>query len=425
MALILGIASSHDASACVFRDGKLIAAIAEERLSRLKSDGGRLPDRAIDAVLAAAGAQRRDVDVIATIYGHFPEAYFRRETLGKEIERRVSRMLKWARRAPNRTQFSSSNLLKHLRIHGGAFESHFRRQTFLSGEGFRADAEVRFYDHHLTHAIAAGFYSGYEEAAVITVDGEGDLDIHHTAGIYRHGRLDTRRVSNTPGNSPGFFYESITKLLGFRPLRHEGKILGLAAFGDPVPLAVAFAKALRANSARNDFDSDFARLPQAYDRRHAYLASLLPGQRREDVAAAAQAVLEESVVSVCRSFLAETGLRKIALNGGVFANVKLNQRLAALPEVDALFVFPGMSDTGNSIGAALLALEDLAPGYCQREQTPLRDVYWGPGWTEAQIRAVLEERGLEYARLEQGALLDQAAGAIHAGQVVGWFQGRM
>jgi carbamoyltransferase len=425
LSLILGIASSHDASACVFRDGRLAAAIGEERLTRIKCDGGRLPQLAIDHVLAAAGATRRDVDVVATIYGHFPERYFRRETTAKEIERWLSRAVKRVTGSAKATNFSSSNLLKHLRANGGEFERHFRRSRFLEGEGFRPDAQVHFHDHHLTHAAAAAFYAGTQEAAVVTLDGEGDLDQHFTASVWRGGRLERRRVSDTPGNSPGFFYEAITKLLGFTPLRHEGKVLGLAAMGDPRPLLPAMRRALRASEDGRDFDSDFANRPGAYEQRYSYLESIVKGQEREAVAAAAQQALEDAVLPVCRSFLAECGLRRLALNGGVFANVKLNQRLAALAEVDSVFVFPGMSDTGNSIGAALLSLESRQRGFLDKHQHPLESVYWGPEFTPDQIAAELGRRGLAGERLDRSALIEQAAQAIHRGKVVGWFQGRM
>jgi carbamoyltransferase len=402
-----------------------LAAIAEERLTRVKCDGGRLPQRAIDHVLAAAGATRRDVDVVATIYGHFPERYFRRETLAKEIERRISRAARRLAGKEKATQFSSSNLLKHLRDHGGDFERHFRRARFLDGEGFHPDARVQFHDHHLTHAAAAAFYCGAGAAAVITLDGEGDLDQHFTASVWQNGRLERRRVSDTPGNSPGFFYETITKLLGFTPLRHEGKVLGLAAMGDPARLLGAMRRALRASADGRDFDSDFARQPGAYDRRNEYLAAVVAGQPREAVAAAAQAALEDAVLPVCRSFLAECGLRRVALNGGVFANVKLNQRLAALPEVESLFVFPGMSDTGNSIGAALLSLEADAPGWMARHGEALENVYWGPRFAAEDIGREIRRRDLRAETLERAALIERAARAIHGGQVVGWFQDRM
>jgi carbamoyltransferase len=425
LSLILGIASSHDASACVFRDGKLVAAIAEERLTRIKCDGGRLPQQAVDHVLAAAGATRRDVDVVASIYGHFPERYFRRETAAKELERRLVRAARHLAGRPKATHFSSSNLLKHLRAHGGRFERHFRREAFLEGEGFRADAAVHFHDHHLTHAAAAAVYSGAGEAAVITLDGEGDLDQHFTASVWQGGRLERRRVSDTPGNSPGFFYEAITKLLGFMPLRHEGKVLGLAAMGDPRPLLGAMRRALRASDDGRDFDSDFAHRPQAYDLRFSYLESVVKGQKRESVAAATQQALEDAVLPVCRSFIAECGLRRLALNGGVFANVKLNQRLAALPEVERIFVFPGMSDTGNSIGAALLSIEAASAGWMAAHEHALHDVYWGPGFADAQILGAIEKAGLRAESLDESGVIERAAQAIHAGQVVGWFQGRM
>ena len=425
MPVILGLASSHDASACVFRDGQLVAAIAEERLSRIKCDGGRLPQGAIDHVLSAAGATRRDVDVIATIYGHFPERYFRRETAAKELERRLVRAARSLAGKAKATNFSSSNLLKHLRAHGGAFEEHFRRARFLEGEGFRPDAAVHFHDHHATHAAAAAFYSGAREAAVITLDGEGDLDQHFTASVWQAGRLERRRVSDTPGNSPGFFYEAITKLLGFTPLRHEGKVLGLAAMGDPQPLLGAMRRALRASADGRDFDSDFARQPQAYDRRFSYLESVVKGQKRESVAAATQQALEDAVLPVCRGFLAECGQRVVALNGGVFANVKLNQRLAALPEVERIFVFPGMSDTGNSLGAALLSIESSSPGWMQSRAHALEDVYWGPEYSPGHIREEIARCGLRAELLDPAAMVERAAQAIHAGQVVGWFQGRM
>jgi carbamoyltransferase len=129
-------------------------------------------------------------------------------------------------------------------------------------------------------------------------------------------------------------------------------------------------------------------------------------------------------VELVRNYLAETGLRRVALNGGVFANVKLNQRIAALPEVDSLFVFPAMSDTGNSVGAALLQLSRRQPER-MRGTRPLHDVYWGPAYGEAEILAALRAAGLEGEKLEEATLVERAARAMHQGRVVGWFQGRM
>jgi carbamoyltransferase len=217
----------------------------------------------------------------------------------------------------------------------------------------------------------------------------------------------------------------VTELLGFRPLRHEGKVLGLAAFGDPKPLYDAFKRALRMSADGTGFESDFSNMERAIDKRKAYIAAAIKGHSRENVAAAAQTVFEEAIVGVVRNFMRETGQRHLAVNGGVFANVKLNQRIAALPEVERLFVFPGMSDTGNSVGAAVMVLDKLEPGYLARSAQALRDVYLGPGFTNAEIQVELDRRGLKYERLDDDALVERTAQAIHAGVVVGWFQGRM
>jgi carbamoyltransferase len=217
----------------------------------------------------------------------------------------------------------------------------------------------------------------------------------------------------------------VTEFLGFRPLRHEGKVLGLAAFGDAEPLRASLRRALRLGKDGCTLTSYFASGASGLDRRKAYIAEVIKGHSREDVAAATQAVFEEAIVGLVRNFMRETGQRRLAVNGGVFANVKLNQRIAALPEVERLFVFPGMSDTGNSVGAALMALDKLEPGYLARKAHTLRDVYLGPSHTDVEIRAELDRRGLEYERLDDDALVERTAQAIHRGVVVGWFQGRM
>src|SRR6185503_1035402 len=141
----------------------------------------------------------------------------------------------------------------------------------------------------------------------------------------------------------------------------------------------------------------------------------------EHVAAAAQAVFEDAIVEVARALLARSGQRRLAVNGGVFANVKLNQRLAALPELDRLFVFPAMSDTGNSVGAALFLVQEKNE---QGTAQTLRSVYWGSSWDEKACASALAAAGFAAERLDENALVSRAADAIHAGQVVGWFQGR-
>jgi carbamoyltransferase len=423
MAVILGLASSHDASACVFVDGALVAAVSQERVTRRKNDGFRLPHEALEHALSVARVARRDIDGIATMHSFFPEKFFRRESLAKEIEARVARARKRLRGAGER-QLNVNDLLKRAARRGHGIEPWFRRSRFLAELGFRPDARVRFYDHHATHAITAAWYSGFEDCAVLTIDGVGERNIFHTAGTWSGGRLERLEHSDQLGASPGEYYEAVTEAMGFIPLRHEGKVLGLAAHGDPRKLYAEFGRALRLAPSRRGFDSDFVGRADAYQAREAYLERLVRAHPREDAAAGAQAVFEDALTEVARDLLARTGRRRLAVNGGVFANVRLNQRLAALPELERLFVFPAMSDTGNSVGAALFLLQEMEPPP-RRAPARLADVYWGSAFDEAACARALASAGFACERLGEEALIARAADAIHAGRVVGWFQGRM
>ena len=412
MSVILGLASSHDASACVLVDGALAAAVSLERITRRKNDGARLPLEALEHALEAAGVTRAQVDGVAAIHSFFPERYFRRESLAKELEARLVRLRRERR-------LNVNDQLTRLTTRGEGIGDYFRREEFLAALGLRAGIPVRFYDHHATHAMAAAWYSGFADCAVLTIDGVGELNIHHTASTWSAARLQRLEKSDLLGSSPGEFYEAVTEAMGFIPLRHEGKVLGLAAHGNARKLYGEFRKALRPNAAKNGFDSDFTGRADAYAAREAYLEALVRAHPREEVAAAAQAVFEDAIVEVTRELLARTGKRTLAVNGGVFANVKLNQRLAALAELDRLFVFPAMSDTGNSVGAALFMMQE------QKQPATLRSVYWGSAWSDEDCAKALAAAGLKSEKLPEDALVARAADAIHAGRVVGWFQGRM
>lgn len=422
MSITLGLQTSHEASAVLFEDGRLVAAVSDERLSRIKNDGGELSDLAIDEVLRIGGRSRAEIESLALLYTFFPEEYFVRETWAKELERRVHRFRHRANgRRPNMVL---NNFIERLNARGKKFDAHFKRDAFLRGEGF-GRAQLAFYDHHDSHALPAAYYSGFDACAVITMDGSGDWGINHTSGVFEGGAYRRLHVSDRDGSSAGNFYSHVTRLLGFKAMRHEGKVVGLAAMGDPAPLHAAFSRALRLAADGRTLDSEFVGTPQAEARRHSFMKTSIQGHSRENVSAAAQRVLEEVGVDLVRRLLAETGMRKVALNGGVFANVKLNQRIAQLPEVDGVFVFPAMSDTGNAVGAVLLDMVRRDPAQFAQTRHALEHVYWGPQYGADEIAAELRAQSLEPARLGEDELVARAADAIHAGRVVGWFQGRM
>ncbi|MCF8150359.1 MAG: hypothetical protein K9K30_07605 [Burkholderiaceae bacterium] len=423
--LALGFSNTgHDATAAVFADGRLVAAIAEERLARIKCLGGMIPQRAIDEVLHMAGATRRDVTEIGMMCGYFPENYLRHPSGVLEAKRAMRRL---GRKLRGKAEdiIWTGEVMREALAHGMSYAQCFRSEVFLEQEGFAPETRISFHPHHAVHAVLGGFYSGFGECLVITADGHGDLDEVHSTSVYRNGILEPLSVTDGKGRSPGLFYQTITELLGFRPVRHEGKVLGLAAFGDPAPLLESFRKALRVAPCGTRFDSDFAHPQSADQDRRAYLAGVIQGHSRENIAAAAQQALEDAFVAIVKRQVADTGIGRVALNGGVAANVKLNQRVAALPEVERIFVFPGMSDTGNAVGAALLATEAVTPGFLAREQHALADAYLGPEFGDAEIEQELRSSQLQFTKLDDAALVERAAQAIHEGLVVGWFQGRM
>ena len=422
MTLTLGLHTGHEASAALLEDGRMLAAISNERLSRIKNDGGRLSSEAIDEVLRIAGKGRHDIDRLALLLTFFPEHYFRRESLGKELERRLVRLRRrWSNRDPS--QMLLSGFIERLQARGKRFEDHFLADRFLNEQRFPG-ASANFYDHHDSHAMAAAYYSGFSRCAVVTIDGNGDGNVSHTSGTWVNGQYSRKYVTNALGASPGHFYSHITRLLGFQPLRHEGKIVGLAALGNANLLTSVFRKALAVHADGATFKSDFEGEEDPEDARFEFLKQASVGVAREDVAAAAQQVLEDSVIDLIRRFLDETGERHIALNGGVFANVKLNQRIAALGSVESIFVFPAMSDTGNAVGAALLDLVRADPT-ALKGAGRLDHVYWGPEYSDEEIRRCLDAAGVQAVRLCDDELIERAAAAIHSGKILGWFQGRM
>ena len=281
---------------------------------------------------------------------------------------------------------------------------------------FGLRAPLGFVDHHRCHAASAYFTQADDDCLVATLDCHGD-GLSGTISLASGGRLT--RVAALPATaSLGSFYAAITHHLGFHHHRHEGKVTGLAAYGDPEPARADVERMIAWDPARrrlvtrlgrNQFTA-IARVAGFFSRAYA----------REEIAAAAQRHLERIVVEILRSWLRETGRRRVLLAGGVFGNVKLNQRIHELEGVEQLFIYPNMGDGGCGTGIAMLTAmrETGGPRF-----GPIEHVYLGPGFTEAEIRSEIERAGLAY---EQPAnLAADVARRIHSGQVVGRFDGRM
>jgi carbamoyltransferase len=278
-------------------------------------------------------------------------------------------------------------------------------------------APVTFYDHHYCHATGAYFTSGLTEALVVTLDGGGD-GLSGSVYVGREGSLE-RLATVDSFNSLGNLYSYVTALCGFRAERDEGKITGLAAQGTP-----RHADALRGLVHTDARGRIRYRVPMYHAGAVQRIRKALPADfHPPDLAASMQLVLEEVGTSFVRHWVRTTGLRRVVAAGGVFANVKFNQRVHELDEVDELVVHPAMDDGGLSVGAAMAATIEHQPRLAPRLVAPLANVYLGPGPTERDIEVAIEAAGVRARREED--IHHAIAVRLSEGHVVARVHGRM
>jgi len=367
-------------------EGRIVSAVNEERLNRKKMCWG-FPTRSIGEVLRIAGAAPSDVDRVAVAGADLfwrpePEVvedYFRKDK-GGMYQGLLNAGARFATvagefRAARRTYHRLKAVLARERR--GALVAALRDHHGLS-------APVKFYDHHLCHAASAYFTSGLTEATVVTHDGAGDGKCSRVYAV-RNGHFEQLQSIDSY-DSIGNYYAYVTHLCGFKAHKHEGKITGLAAFGEPEYLEllerfIAYDGETVRNTGRC-FDAS------AIDR----LARALPGNfSHANLSASIQVLLERAVTAYCNHWVTRSGIRRVALAGGVFANVKLNQRIHEQPGIEQVFIHPGMGDEGLAAGAALFA-DAQADGF--RQQPVLDHVYLGGEFNERQIAQAIAEASL-------------------------------
>lgn len=409
--IILGVHSgSHDGAACLFDGYALKAAVHLERITREKGDGSIHPDPAIDEVLSICGLTRRDVDVVAYSRSMLPTRHFR--------DLRGYQWLKEQYRALIRGKSRRQVLPDIFRHRSADIEAFFDVAAFQRESGFRADAEVCFYNHHEAHALPTLFYSPWNDALLVTADGGGDT-VHYSQRHFAGGALHTiyggEDMILTPPveDSLGKMYGAATKALGFRRVRHEGKVTGLAAMGRPLRAAELAAHYWVDDNGR--IHSDIATDRDVYR----VLNGIRRGLTREDYAATVQQVLEDVMLLSMQRLLEKYPARHLGLSGGVFANVKLNRLLAETLPIDEIFIFPAMGDDGLPVGGALawLMRRDGLNAWLDSRR-PLGDVYLGRDFSDAIDPALLATPGVRRTADDPvagaaGRLADGEIGAIY------------
>lgn len=398
----------HDSNACVIKDGKIIAAIAEERLTRKKGEGC-YPKNAIKEVLEIAGISFSDIDMVAystmhptqanksALKGYFSTFFdtgvWQRKAIGKSIKYLLS-----SYKLPRKPMFEYNGEKKPM----------------------------YFNDHHLSHAASAYYAAPFDDAIVITLDGGGD---GFDGSVYIGKGTKLKNIWNIPHlQSPCTMYSGLTHDLGFKRLRHEGKLTGLAAYGNDDTKRLGIDDIVKYNPKKKRFISKLIANHQKNPLSTSpYFGPKLDKFSREDLTAGMQTLFEREVlnfithaVEVCKS--QGYSCKNIAMAGGAFANVKMNQRIRQLGFFEDVFIFPAMGDDGLSVGGALSC-------YYQTQNPPDKSnsvidaPYFGRTYTNEEIETALKKFDLSF---EQPENIEDKLGKILAdSKVVARYEGRM
>jgi carbamoyltransferase len=399
------ISQGHDSAAVLVVDGEVIAAAAEERFSRKKHTGD-FPIGAIEYCLKEGGLTAGEIDELAHGFDYSPH--------------RVAYSLNPATAEQFKEVFSREALLKQVDKHFAPFPSDRVHQV----------------NHHLSHAASAYFTSGWEECLVVVIDGMGEtqsVTVYHA-----HGRSLDKLAEVSALDSIGVLYSVVTLHLGFDFNSDEYKIMGLAPYGNPSRYRDFFAEAvkllpggkiqipvLRLNETREDREFHGATrryLDERLIRRRAPDAEITRDHR--DVSAALQECLDAVMLHICGHFGRLTGLRRLAMAGGVALNCTANGKLLKCGAFDDIYVQPAAGDDGSALGAALWRASCAGIIRSRRFSVP----FLGPAYSEAAINRALEKFSdrIEVTRFSDlREACAETARLIRDGRVVAWYRGRM
>ena len=399
----------HDSTACVVRDGDLVAAVEDERLSRNKHSRD-FPALSAAKCLELAGMDYGDIDHIAVSIK--PSHNWFRRTL-------------YAISRPKYFTPIFKHEVNHAFKRQASFWAWYKRHWPSRSRGPKA----HFIPHHMTHAPGSFFVSPFEEAALLGLDGSGEWATTFL-GYGRGNRIENLGESFFP-HSLGSFYEAATQFCGFRTNYDEGKTMGLAPLGDPEVfrkeveqiLSVSDDGQVRIDLSYFRFQNmDWRRCSQKFF--DTFGPARKPGEpfqpHHENLAAAFQRVLEDCALKICDYLHAKTKSRNLVISGGVALNSVMNGRILRESPFDSIYVMPAAGDNGTAIGAAYY----LVNGIFDRPRTFVHDdPYVGTQYDREQIRHVLREAKAPFS--EEADICGSVTELLAEGKIVGWFQGKM
>lgn len=426
---ILGISLTHDGTISIIKNGEHFFSIAEERLNRRKAYIG-FPFEALRYVINCNIIKASDINLVAISSSVFlkkwaytfafqlteKKKYYDLQNEKKPIDFFIDDVeylkVKSDQECKNYVEAKIKNLLVDVGIY----------------------CDIKYVDHHLSHAASAYYSSGFSDALSITMDGEGDL-LSATINICQNGKIE--RLSETSrDHSAGYLYSEVTKRCGYKISRHEGKITGLAAFGNYKKHQKCFDKLTSVVDGKLKYNNITKRtfinrvknkilnvFGKEYLTGHEELINRCAKISNEDLSASIQNHLEKRIVEIVKYWKEKTGLKNIVLSGGIFANVKFNQFISEISSIDNIYIFPSMGDGGNAYGAASYIY------FKGNKFIPLKhkikNVYLGPSFNNNYVLKMLEKNRRKVQYYKSRNVARETAKLLANGKIIGWFQGRM
>lgn len=405
---ILGISCFyHDSSACLLKDGIVVAAAQEERFNRDKYSPV-FPIQSINFCLQQAGITSYDIDHI-TFY----------EKMYLKFERTIlSHIVGFP--------FTFKNFLETMPLW---LKDRLVVPLYIKEE-LTYSKKISFVKHHLSHAASSFFLSGFDDAAILTVDGVGE----YATATFGHAKgidIDIMKEISYP-HSLGLLYSIVTAYLGFRVFSGEGKVMALAEFGNPIYLD----KFREVIEIKNDgsfyLDTNFFSFNRGEKMHGQKFIELFGDERKEnesieqrhlDIACSLQKITEEVLILMAKHVYSITKSKNLCLAGGVFLNVTANSRILNETPFENVYIQPAAGDAGSAIGSALFYHHCVLRN---EKKNKLINASLGPSFSNSQIEVILKNKRLKYIKFDdENLLIDCAANLISSGKVVGWFNGRM
>ena len=403
----------------MIQDGKLVAAVEEERFNRQKYWAG-FPVRAIQFCLESANISPYDLDHIGV--SRNPSA-----NLHKKI-------LYALRQRPN-FNYMRDRVNNMARVRD--VKTAFVQEMKLDAANVRA--QFHNVEHHRAHMASAFFVSPYKDAAILSVDGMGDF-VSTMWGKGSANQIDVLGAVNFP-HSLGYFYTLVTQWLGFPKYGDEGKVMGLAGYGQPNYLDQMRDIVRIQRDGSFELNTDYLDLNEGFSMTWENGSPVLgtmfskkfvevfgeprvPGseltQKHMDVTASLQEMLEEAEFALLKLLHKKTGSDTLCLAGGVALNSVFNGKIRTQTPFKEIFIQPAAGDAGTALGVAYF-IEHQILG--KPRTFVMRDAYTGPRFVNGRVTQTLKQYALAYQELDENALCVQTAQLIAQGNIVGWFQG--